>query len=179
MDMYKLKFTTLALELFSFLSIRAGEKFSQRDLAKALHVSPTAIASALKLLAREQFVTITKTKTINFIMFNRDNPKAVHLKRTENLKNIYISGLADFLENQLPGSTILVFGSYAKGEDTQTSDIDIAVIGRKEKSLALQPFEKTLSRTINVNFYDSWKNIHQHLKNNILNGIVICGSVDL
>ena len=179
MDTHKLNFTILELEIFSFLSIKAGEKLSKREIAKALKVSPTAVSNAVKNLTAKNMIKVEKTKTINFTSFNRDNPKAVELKRVENLKQIYLSGLSDFLEEKLAGSTIILFGSYARGEDTKTSDLDIAVIGRKDKPLNLETFEKTLNRQININFYNSWKDIHIHLKNNILNGILLHGSVEL
>ena len=105
-----------------------------------------------------------------------------HLHRSvllENLKSIYISGLTDYLHNELAGGTIILFGSYSKGEDTTTSDIDIAVIERKNKMLGLEKYEKLLNRKINANFYNSWKDIHKHLKNNILNGIILYGGVEL
>jgi predicted nucleotidyltransferase/predicted DNA-binding protein (UPF0251 family) len=179
MDTYKLNFTILELEIFSLLSLKAGEKLSQRDIAKELKVSPTAVANSVKNLIGKNLIKLERTKTINFISFNRDNPKALELKRVENLKQFYLSELSDFLEEKLAGATIIIFGSYSRGEDTNTSDIDIAVIGRKDKLIDLKIFEKKLNRQINIHFYDSWKNIHKHLKNNILNGIIITGSVDL
>ena len=179
MDTYTINFTILELEIFSFLSIKAGERLSQREIAKALKVSPTAVSNAVKNLAEKNLITMEKTKTINFISFNRDNPKAIELKRVENLKQIYLSGLSDFLEEKLAGSTIIVFGSFSRGEDTKTSDIDIAVIRRKDKLLPLELYEKALNRKINVNFYDSWKEINKHLKNNILNGVILHGGVEL
>ena len=179
MDIYKLNFTILELEIFSFLCMHAGEKFSQREMAKFLNVSPTAVANSVGGLTEKNLVTKEKTKTINFISLNRDNPKAAALKRIENQKQLYLSGFSDFLEETLAGATIIVFGSYACGEDTKTSDIDIAVIGRKNKTINVEPFEKMLSRTININFYDSWKDIQRNLRNNILNGIILHGSVDL
>jgi len=179
MDIYKLDFTILEMEIFSFLALRAGEKFSQRELAKILNVSPTAVANSLKKLKEKELVKVEKTKTINFVTFNRDNNKSIHLKRSENLKNIYISGLADFLEEQLAGATIILFGSYSRGEDTKGSDIDIAVIGRKDKKLDVEKYEKSLHRPIYINFYESWNSIHKHLRNNILNGIVLTGGVEL
>ena len=177
MDTYKLKWTRLQAEIFSLLCKRAGEKLSQREIAKMLKVSPTAVGNSVKKL--KELVKIEKTKTINFISFNRDGPKAIELKRVENLKNVYLSGLSDYLESELAGGTILLFGSYSLGEDTITSDIDIAVIGRKDKVLELEEYEKALNRKININFYDLWKNIHEHLRNNILNGILLQGGVEL
>lgn len=179
MDTYKLNFTFLELEIVSFLGIKAGEKLSQREIARYLDVSPTAVASALKSLKAKDLIKLEETKTINFISYNRDNPKAIELKRAENLKNIYISGLSGYLEEKLAGATVILFGSYSKGEDTKGSDIDIAVVGRKEKIIELEKYEKAINRKISIQFYSSWKGIHRHLKNNILNGIVLCGSVDL
>ena len=45
--------------------------------------------------------------------------------------------------------------------------------------LELEKYEKILNRRININFYDSWKKIHENLKNNILNGIILHGGVEL
>lgn len=179
MDTLKLNLTSLEQQLFVFLSINAGKEFSQRDIAKQLNVSPTAIGNVVKTLLPYKFITLNSMKTINLISFNRDNQKAIDLKRCENLRQIYLSNIVDYLEEKLAGSTIILFGSYAKGEDTITSDIDISVIGRKTKALNLNIFEKVLQRVINIHFYDSFKDIDKNLKNNILNGIVLVGSVDV
>ncbi len=179
MDTYELKFTALGQNIFSLLCIKAGEKLSQREIAQSLKVSPTAVGKSLKALLQKDLVKIEKTKTINFVSFNRDEQKAVKLKRAENLKNIYVSGLSVYLGELLAGAAVIMFGSYSRGEDTRTSDIDIAVIGRKDRLLKLEIYEKILNRKINVNFYPSFGEIHKHLKNNILNGIVLHGSVEL
>lgn len=179
MDTYKLNWTSLQHEIFSLLCMKAGEKLSQREIAIMLNVSPTAIANSVKKLKEDEFIKIEKTKTINFISFNRDMQSAIELKRVNNLKSIYLSGLSNYLRNDLAGSTIILFGSYALGEDTISSDIDIAVIGRKDKVLNLESYEKALNRKINVNFYNSWKDIHKHLKDNILSGILLYGSIEL
>ena len=179
MDIHKLNFTVLEQDIFSLLCLKAGEKLSQREIAKMLKVSPTAVSNSIKKLKESKLIKIEKTKTINFISFNRDEKRSIELKRVENLKNMYLSGLSDYLESTLPGGTIILFGSFSRGEDTNTSDLDIAVIERKDKILELEKYEKILNRKINVNFYDSWKKIHEHLKNNILNGILLSGGVEL
>jgi predicted nucleotidyltransferase len=179
METNKLKFTQLQSEIISYLSLRTGDKLSQRELALSLGVSPTAIAKSIKKLNELNLIKIENTKTINFLFYNRENPFAIKLKRIDNLKSFELSGLSDFLEEQFAGSTIVLFGSYSKGEDTTKSDIDIAIIGRKDKKINIDKYEKILFRKIYLNFYDSWKEIHKNLRNNILNGIVLTGSVDL
>jgi predicted nucleotidyltransferase len=179
MDTNKLKFTQLENEIFSLLCLRAGEKLSQREIAKILDVSPTAVAKSLKKLFENEFAVLEKTKTINFVSLNMNKKQVIEIKRVENLKNIYLSGLSDHLEESLAGSTIILFGSYSRGEDTNRSDIDIAVIERKQKDINLGKYEKMLNRKIIINFYDSWKDINKNLKNNILKGIVLHGGIDL
>ncbi|HLD73259.1 MAG TPA: nucleotidyltransferase domain-containing protein [Candidatus Nanoarchaeia archaeon] len=100
------------------------------------------------------------------------------MKRAENLKLLYESGLVKFLYDALPGATIILFGSFASGDDTFSSDIDLAIIGVKEKNLNLANYQKMLEKSINLNYYPSLS-LEKHLKNNLLNGIVLKGSIEL
>ena len=178
MDIYKLNWTVLQLEIFSLLCLKAGEKLSQRETAQILKVSPTAVANSIESLKDKNLIKVEKTKTVNFISFNRDELRAIELKRVENLKNIYLSGLSDYLKRELAGAAIILFGSYSFGEDIINSDIDLAIIERSNKNLHLEAYEKILNRKINLNFYKSWNLIPKHLKNNILNGILLDGSIE-
>ena len=186
--MYKVKWTRLQAEIFRFLCIKAGQSLNLRGIAKPLKVSPTAISNALPELEIRGVIKVQKSKTMNLlsIELNRDDNKVIELKRVENLKIIYESGLSDFLFNEFPGCTVILFGSYSRGEDVwigdteeNRADIDIAIIGTKRKEIDLTKFDKMLERIVNINFYESWNKIHKHLKNNILNGILLKGSVEL
>lgn len=188
MDMYNVRWTKLQSEIFRFLCMHVGKELNLRSIARILKKSPTAVSNALVLLEKEKIVKIKRNENIKMLLieFNRDNQYAVELKRVENLKLIYESRLAKFLEESFPGCNIILFGSYSRGEDVwlnkieeHISDIDIAVIGSSEKQVDLMEFEKKLKRTIVINFYPSFKEIHKNLKDNILNGIVLSGSVDL
>ena len=188
MDTYKVKWTRLQASIFRLLCIKAGQEFNLREIAKLLSVSPTAISKALPILEKEELIDIKKSKTMNLVLvsFNRGSEKAIGLKRVENLKTIYESGIINFLENEFPGSTIILFGSYSRGDDASPenleagkSDIDIAIIGSKDKRIDLEKFEKKLEKEININFYDSFNKIHKHLKDNILNGILLSGGIEL
>lgn len=178
-DIYKLKFTVLQLEILRFLFVKAGTSFNARVMAKALSVSQTAVSKALPLLEKEELVKIEKRSGRWSIKLNIDNPKVIALKRAENLKMFCESGAISFLEDKLPGATIILFGSYSRGDDTITSDIDIAVIGRKEKNLVLAHFENILERKINLNFYPSLKEVRKELRENLCNGIVLSGGIEL
>ncbi len=180
-NIYKLELTNLQQEILRLLSAKAGSSFNQRQIAKDLRVSPPAVMKALPELEKREFIKINQDKESKrwSVGLNRDNYKIMQLKRVDNLRQIYESGFADFLEKEFAGATIILFGSYSRGEDTLNSDIDIAVIGRKDKMIELGKYEKMLNREININFYDSFKKIHKHLKENLCNGIILIGGIEL
>ena len=180
-NIYKLKLTNLQQEIVRLFFIKAGMSLNQRGIARILGVSQPAVMKALPELKKNGFLKIQQDQESRrwSIELNRDNYKVNQLKRAENLKIIYESGLADFLEKEFAGATIILFGSYSRGEDTINSDIDIAVIGRKEKDVKLTDFIKKLERTILINFYPSFREIHKNLRENIFNGIVLFGGIEL
>lgn len=161
--------------------VKVGISMNALNIAKYLNVSQPAVSKALPFLEKEELVRMQKDKeTGRFsIELNRENHKIMQLKRSDNLRLIYESELADFLEKEFAGATIILFGSYSRGDDTLKSDIDFAIVGRKNKLVNLEKFEKILERKININFYDSFKDIHKNLKENLFNGIVLIGGIEL
>lgn len=180
-NIYKLKLTNLQQGISRLLFIKSGMSLNQRQIANFLEVTQPAVMKALPELEKESLIKMQQDKETKrwSIELNRDHHKVMQLKRADNLRLIYETGLADFLEKEFAGATIILFGSYSRGEDIINSDIDVAVIGRKEKEMDLRKYEGVLERKINVNFYDSFKNIHKHLKENLCNGVVLVGGVEL
>ena len=187
-NIYKPEFSLLQQEILRYLFIKAGVTFNARGLARHLNRTQAGIVKVLPELEKQGLVKVKKDKDSGrwSIEFNRDNQKAIDLKRVENMKMIYESKLIEFLEDCFPGCTIMLFGSYSRGYDVwagesekHVSDIDIAIIGIKGKEINLTKYNKILERNIVINFYSSFKVIHKHLKDNILNGIILSGGVDL
>ncbi|MCK4996969.1 nucleotidyltransferase domain-containing protein [Candidatus Pacearchaeota archaeon] len=176
----KLKFTILQRNILDVLFVKVGSVLSQRDLSKIIGVSPTAIGKALPGLVKMKLVNIGIDKSgRSEIDLNFDNSLIVNMKRIFNFNSIYESGLYLFLEEKFPTATIVLFGSYSRGEDTLKSDIDIAIIGAKEKEINLDKYERVLEREIILQFYDSFSKIHKNLKENLFNGVVYSGGIEL
>lgn len=87
------------------------------------------------------------------------------------------SGLIGFLKDRLTPKCMILFGSYQKGEDAESSDIDIFAECKEEK-LDLSKFEKILGRKIQLHFKESFKKYPPELKNNIVNGSVLDGYLE-
>ena len=179
--MYKLKLTVLQQEVLRFLFTYPEKSFTGRAIAKSLDVSQPGVSKALTGLKKENYINIQKDRESKrlTITLNRDNDLIIGLKRADNLRRLYESGLVYFLENQFPGATIILFGSYSRGDDTSTSDIDIAVIGRKDKKADLANYERLLQRKITMQFYPSMSSVHKELRENLCNGIVLIGGIKL
>lgn len=180
-NIYKPKLTNLQQGILRLMFINTGLSFNFHSIAKKLEVSQQAIKKAIKPLEEKKLITITKdpeTKR-HTITLKTDNPLVIGLKRAENLKILYETGLIDFLEEKHPSSTIILFGSYSRGDDTIKSDIDIAIINNKEKIIKLTEFEKKLQKKIIINYYQSINEIHKNLRENILNGIILSGGIEL
>ncbi|MFA4819906.1 MAG: nucleotidyltransferase domain-containing protein [Candidatus Aenigmatarchaeota archaeon] len=179
--MYKLKLTILQQEILRFLFMNSGETFNARGLAMPLGVSQPAIAKALPLLEKREFIRVSKDRKSKrlSIELNMEKPLVIGMKRADNIRQIYESGLVEFLKENFPSCAVIVFGSFAKGEDTHKSDIDIAIMGTKNKNLDLSGFEKKFMKEIRINFYKSLKEINNELKSNILGGILLSGWIEL
>ena len=84
------------------------------------------------------------------------------------------SGLIEYLWQGLSPQAIILYGSYAKGEAIESSDIDIFIIG-KEKEINLDEFEKKLGKNIHLIFDPDTKHIPKELMNNLANGVILKG----
>jgi len=181
MERIKLKLTSLQNEIFRLMCIKSGEKLNLSEIAKNLDVSVTAVSKSILKLEDAKLISVERNKKMNLILIclDRSSKKAIQFKRAENLKMIYEYGLHDYLEEEYLGAIIILFGSFSKGDDTINSDIDIAIIGRRRKEINLKNFEERFQRKIIINYYQSFKEIHKHLKENIFNGIILTGGIEL
>ena len=57
---------------------------------------------------------------------------------------------------KVSGSAIILFGSYSRGEDIASSDIDIAIIGAKKKESSFFQFEKRLKERFRSISMKAW-----------------------
>lgn len=167
-------------ELLNFLFVYPTRSFRGRELAKQLKRPASGVIGGARKLEKKELATISKDFILS-IKLNRENKKVFTLKRIHNLASLYENGFVSYLSDAFPGAALVLFGSYSRGNDTEESDIDIAVIGYVERRVdkALEPFEQKLKRRIQIHFFKSIKDIHKNLRENIINGIVLKGAMKL
>ncbi len=179
MNKHTKKFTKTEKEILDFLFKYPTASFRGRALAVKIKRPVSGVIKSARSLESQNLVKISKDFTLS-IRLNRDNKETFILKRINNLKSLYQSGLVYYLSDKFPGSTIIIFGSYSYGEDTEESDIDIAIIGYSEKHLdELARYSDKLKREVQLHFFKDIKSVHKNLKENIVNGIVLEGTIKL
>ena len=156
--------------------ISPNSKLRVRQIEKKLKLPlPSAIRYA-KELEKEGILRKLKIEDVTFYSADRSSKSFLLEKRLFNIKAAYSSGMVDFLVGELSNPTIIVFGSYSKGEDAEDSDIDLYIETQSKKDIRLNKFEKILKRKIQVFRHDSIHKVANiHLANNILNGTILNG----
>ena len=151
------------------------------DISRKIGLSHTSVKKNLDELVKLGLVieSVEKKGARKFPIYkaNIDNRLFKDYKIIYNLFSILDSGVTRFIEEKLIPKSIVIFGSYQRGEDTEDSDIDIFV-ECKEKKLNLDKFERKLNRNIQLHFKENFNLYPKELKNNIMNGIVVGGFLE-
>lgn len=165
--------TQLVLEVFFRNPCR---EFHLRELSRVTRLSMPTIILVTDKLSKEGFIIKTKGKVLTTVKANRENINFIRHKRIYNLKEIYNSGVIDYLtETYNYPKCIILFGSYSRGEDIEGSDVDIAIVTSKKRELNFEKYDKILERHINIHEISLTK-ISAEFKANLWNGIVLEGS---
>ncbi len=152
------------------------------EISKKANIAHTSTKKHLLTLKKLSIITESKEKKGERIFpiykanFHNENYKSY--KRIYSLLKLKESKLIEFLKDALMPKSIVLFGSYRWGEDIEDSDIDL-FIESKKKELNLSKFEKILGRSIQLHFKECFKDYPKELKNNIINGIVLSGYLEV
>lgn len=151
-------------------------KFHLREIARLAGVHPNSAKSAAVKLKKEGIAIVEKKKHITEISADMKNQGFAKKKRVFNFKKIYDSGIIEYLSEKLAPESISVIGSYSKGEDIESSDIDIVVLGslKKPENIDISEFEKMLKRKIHL-LTASYKEISDEFFTNLINGMLLYG----
>lgn len=148
------------------------KRFGLRELSRLSKIPKSSLQRKLNSLIKAKLIKITEK---NYLANDTDFWYRLK-KRNFLLEQIYNSGLIEFLQKNAFPEVIILFGSGAKGEYVQESDIDLFLLA-EEKALNLKKFEKKLRRKVNLLFKENWEQLNPELFNNIINGYKLSGYI--
>jgi len=141
-----------------------------KEISKKINLAHTSVKNHLLVLIDLGFIEKVNSEPFKGYKAKRDNAEFIFYKKISNIINLKESGLVNTLKEKYPKSIIL-FGSYDKGEDIESSDIDIFIDSKKFQIDEKKP-EKYLKRNIHLIFKDEMSN---SLKSSINQGTLLFG----
>lgn len=175
-----MKVKSIKDQLKEYFFINPTRKLRVREIEREVRIH---LPSAIKYSKELERGKIIKNEVIsNIKLYSADRSYKTFLleKREYNIKALYHSGLIEYLIERYNNPVIILFGSYGKGEDIESSDIDLYLEISNKNKIDLKQFEKKLNKNIQVFIYRNIKEVeNKELANNILNGITINNFVEV
>ncbi len=150
------------------------KKFHIRELSRRVNLAQISVITHLKTLVKEGLIIKEEEGLYPSYRANRENQELKLLKKQNMAMRIHKSKLLEFIEEKTRPDCIVLFGSAARGEDTEESDVDL-FIQAGETNLDLEKYEKLIKRKITLFFEPEIKKLSKELLNNIINGHVLYG----
>jgi len=147
-----------------------------RSISKKINLAQTSVRNHVKFLLENQMIIEKKSIPFGGYIANRENTNFIFYKMIYNLASLKL--LKDFLVENFYPKGIILFGSYLRGEDLESSDIDLFVLSNTKNNLNLISFEKSLGRKINILFSDSLSKLDKKIQNKIKQGFILEGDLD-
>ncbi len=139
--------------ILSLFLLNPDEELYQSDIAKRIDKALMQVQRALKTLEEIGLVTITRRGKMVYYKARRDHPAFADLRhlflKTIVFENTILKTLHPYRDKI---DFAFIFGSYATGEESSSSDIDLFLvcnISLRELSKVLSPLSEKLQRELN------------------------------
>ena len=173
------------LKILKYLIANNDRAFTINEISKNLQISYKIVYEIIQRLKNEDLISLNKVGNSSQVQFNFNfNQKIIdaELQRREDVikdKNLMIL-TKRFQEINSPFFIAILFGSYAKGKQTKSSDIDICIICDNKditkeinNKISLLPLDLHIIDFTSKEFLDMLKTTdfnvgHEIKKNNII-----------
>jgi predicted nucleotidyltransferase len=148
-------FTSRArVEILKLLMLNPGDRRYLREVAALTRQPVRAVQRELGRMERAGLLTATADGNRKYFQANRASPIFPEIKallvKTVGLGDVFRQHLQDKRKSIL---LAFIFGSYARGTESSTSDIDLMVIGEitgRDLAKLLAPVRKVSGREVNT-----------------------------
>ncbi len=184
-EIEKLKKSGALLKILYWFFAFPTKEMSLSDLSKETGVSKSTANTMVAELEKQGFLKKEVLGRTWRISCNQQHRYNLGIKVPYHLSLIYELGILNALYQIIPNPrAVILFGSYRKGDDTEKSDIDIAVEVLGNEDLQIKPLgtlqQIGYRKNIPVNLHIFSRNkIDHNLFANIANGIILSGFLEV
>lgn len=152
--------------------------YTLRTLAKEANVGVSTAKRCLDFLVDKKIVAMTPTGNVHNFNLNNNFPLTKQMKVLKNVSDILYSGLLDEIVSKTAPSSVVLYGSCAKGESDKGSDIDLLIISSRNEKFVVR---SRVGREVNYQIYalNEWRRKAREDKvfydQVIVNGITLYG----
>ncbi len=111
-------------------------KYYIKELARELKVSPGSVSTTVRMLETDKILERDEIGQTHLYKLNQEHPAATSLKKSYTLIRILE---ADFINRFLITDeniiSLALYGSYAKGDYDEKSDLDVLIITSSKKDI--------------------------------------------
>jgi len=161
----KLFGSRIRTKLLTWFFTHTDEKFFVRQLAPIIDEDHANLSRELIRLEKLGILVSERQGSQKYFQVNKDCSFLDELRGLV-LKTTGIVGQIKAEIEQIKGIKIaFIYGSFAKGQETADSDVDLLLVGNVNQDIldtALQGLEKKLGRTINYVLYN-WKEFKEKI----------------
>lgn len=118
-------------KLLGFFLLHPGQTLFEREVSRKAGISPSSTNRSLTRLYKTGLLNRKRNGKMCFYSIERSNPYLKEFKILNNL--LLIEPLIEKLKKYT--RKIVLFGSWANGEDTENSDIDLFIISSEEEKI--------------------------------------------
>jgi len=156
------------------------KNFQLREISRLVGLSLPTVISHVSLLEKEGLVKRVSGGVYDSFKANMDSPDFRMYKKLDTIQTLEKEVLPLLIKECSYPTAVVLFGSAARGEDVEKSDIDLLVLA-KEKAIDLSKWEEKLNRRISLLFIDKRdiKKEDKELLNNLVNGVVLYGVLEV
>jgi len=157
-------------------------KYYIREVASLVGVAPRTAKKYLENMREMKLLSLRKDKLYDSYVADTESIDFKNSKVFYVMKKIRNSGLVDFIERKFNYPAIILYGSASRGEDVENSDIDIFVVAKKCEDVNVDKFSSDIGREVHMmcmNEQDFKSGKNSELINNVINGIVISGFLEV
>ncbi len=145
----------IQLKVLAYFFDNPNEEFYLRELARLLQISPMTVKRALDDLVDDLLIIRKEGKNQILYHTNIENQAFRFAKISYNLAWLKENEIVEYLLDKIPGiSSIVLYGSLAKGENDKHSDLDLLLIS-KVKNIDCCEIEEKLGMEINIMSFTS------------------------
>ena len=160
--------SSIVNKVLGYYFLNPDSRHYSRVLAGLLKIDPGNLSKKMSELKKEGLFLVETEGKNNYFTLNKKFPLLKEYQNIYEAKFGVVKSLKLALK-EVPGlSDAYIFGSYAKGNFEEASDIDLLVIGSQDHiqiSRALSVLEKRWHREINIIDFSS-KEFSQKMKKN-------------